>query len=144
MARRLRWTGQQYDTPETRKRRGIWCIMAGAHWFSAVKGIDQSGAARASKPGNMNYEEWKAGKAQKNVDNSTNSGKIRIDTQFFANRGIAKRTGKQLYKSISSWAENIKEHEEKLNNPEKYDKDWNAKKEKKWRKIKAAFMKCKS
>lgn len=61
-----------------------------------------------------------------------------------ANRGFAKRTDKQLYKSIGSWAENIKEHEEKLNNPEKYDKDWNAKKEKKWRKIKAAFMKCKS
>lgn len=111
---------------------------------SAVKGIDQSGAARASKLGNMSYEEWKAGKAQKNVDNSTNSGKIRIDTQFFTNRGIAKRTDKQLYKSISSWAENIKEHEEKLNYPEKYDKEWNAKKEKKWRKIKAVFMKCKS
>ena len=29
---------------------------------SAVKGIDQSGAARASKLGNMSYEEWKAGK----------------------------------------------------------------------------------
>lgn len=94
---------------------------------SAVKGIDQSDAPRASKLGNMSYEEWKAGKAQKNVDNSKNSGKIRIDTQFFANRGIAKRTDKQLYKSISSWAENIKKHEEKLNNPEKYDKEWNEK-----------------
>lgn len=29
---------------------------------SAVKGIDQSGAARASKLGSMSYEEWKAGK----------------------------------------------------------------------------------
>ena len=29
---------------------------------SAAKGIDQSGAARASKLGNMSYEEWKAGK----------------------------------------------------------------------------------
>ena len=94
---------------------------------SAVKGIDQSDAPRASKLGNMSYDEWKDGKAQKNVDNSTNSGKIRIDTQFFANRGIAKRTDKQLYKSISSWAENIKKHEEKLNNPEKYDKEWNEK-----------------
>lgn len=94
---------------------------------SAVKGIDQSGAARRSKLGNVSYEDWKAGKDQKNVDNSTNSGKIRIDTQFFANRGIAKRTDRQLYKSIGSWAENIKEHEEKLNNPEKYDKEWNEK-----------------
>ena len=94
---------------------------------SAVKGIDQRGAPRASKLGNMSYEDWKDGKAQKNVDNSQNSGKIRIDTQFFANRGIAKRTDKQLYKSISSWAENIKKHEEKLNNPEKYDKEWNEK-----------------
>lgn len=94
---------------------------------SAVKGIDQSDAPRASKLGNMSYNEWKAGKAQKNVDNSINSGKIRIDTQFFANRGIAKRTDKQLYKSISSWAENIQKHEEKLNDPEKYDKEWNEK-----------------
>lgn len=62
MVRRLRWTGQQSDTPETHKHRVIWCIIAGAHWFSAVKGIDQSGAARASKLGNMSYEEWKAGK----------------------------------------------------------------------------------
>lgn len=43
---------------------------------SAVKGIDQSGAARAAKLGNMSYEEWEAGKAQKNVDNSTKSGII--------------------------------------------------------------------
>ena len=76
MVRRLRWTGQQYDTPETRKRRGIWCIIAGAHWFSAVKGIDQSGAARASKLGSMSYEEWKAGKEQESVEYSAKSGII--------------------------------------------------------------------
>ena len=43
---------------------------------SAVKGIDQSGAARASKPGNMSYEEWKAGKGQESVEYSAKSGII--------------------------------------------------------------------
>ena len=43
---------------------------------SAVKGIDQSGAARASKLGNMSYEEWTAGKDQKSVEYSAKSGII--------------------------------------------------------------------
>lgn len=40
---------------------------------SAVKGIDQSGAARRSKLGNVSYEDWKAGKDKKSVDNSAKS-----------------------------------------------------------------------
>ena len=43
---------------------------------SAVKGIDQSGAARRSKLGNMSYEDWKAGKDQKSVEYSAKSGII--------------------------------------------------------------------
>ncbi len=43
---------------------------------SAVKGIDQSDAPRASKLGNMSYEEWKAGKKQESVDYSAKSGII--------------------------------------------------------------------
>lgn len=73
MVRRLRWTRQQSDTPETRKRRGIWCIIAGAHW-----GIDQSDAPRDSKLGSVSYEEWKAGKEQKNIDKSSKNGIINI------------------------------------------------------------------
>lgn len=43
---------------------------------SAVKGIDQSDAPRASKLGNMSYEEWKAGKKQESVEYSAKSGII--------------------------------------------------------------------
>lgn len=43
---------------------------------SAVKGIDQSGAARRSKLGNVSYEDWKAGKDQKSVEYSAKSGII--------------------------------------------------------------------
>ena len=43
---------------------------------SAVKGIDQSDAPRASKLGNMSYEEWKAGKEQESVEYSAKSGII--------------------------------------------------------------------
>ena len=94
---------------------------------SAVKGIDQSDAPRASKLGGMSYEDWKAGKEQESVEKSWKSGKIKVDIQYFANRSIAKRTDKQLHKSINSWAKNITEHQEKLQAPEKYDKEWNEK-----------------
>lgn len=43
---------------------------------SAVKGIDQSDAPRASKLGDMSYEEWKAGKKQESVEYSAKSGII--------------------------------------------------------------------
>lgn len=43
---------------------------------SAVKGIDQSDAPRASKLGNMSYDEWKAGKEQESVEYSAKSGII--------------------------------------------------------------------
>ena len=49
--------------------------------------------------------------------------------QFFANKGIAKQSDKQLVKSISSWKANIAEHEDKIKNPEKYDKEWDSKTE---------------
>lgn len=94
---------------------------------SAVKGIDQSDAPRASKLGGVSYEDWKAGKEQESVEKSEKSGKIKVNIQFFANRSIAKRTDKQLHKSINSWAKNITEHQEKLQAPEKYDKEWNEK-----------------
>lgn len=43
---------------------------------SAVKGIDQSDAPRASKLGGMSYEDWKAGKEQESVEKSGKSGII--------------------------------------------------------------------
>ena len=43
---------------------------------SAVKGIDQSDAPRASKLDGMSYEDWKAGKEQESVEYSAKSGII--------------------------------------------------------------------
>ena len=96
--------------------------------IGAIKGLedDDSDDHRKHMIGTT-YEEWKAGKEQKSVEKSGNSGKIKVDIQFFANRSIAKRTDKQLYKSINSWAKNITEHQEKLQAPGKYDKEWNEK-----------------
>ena len=45
---------------------------------SAVKGIDQSDAPRASKLDSMSYEDWKAGKEQESVEKFGNSGIIAI------------------------------------------------------------------
>lgn len=96
---------------------------------SAVKGIDQSDAPRASKLGNMSYEEWKAGKEQESVEKSEKSGKIKIELQFFANKSIAKQSEKQLEKSIASWKSNADKHRDKVKNPEIYDVGWNGKDE---------------
>ena len=45
---------------------------------SAVKGIDQSDAPRASKLDGMSYEDWKAGKEQESVEKSGKSGIIAV------------------------------------------------------------------
>lgn len=45
---------------------------------SAVKGIDQSDAPRASKLDGMSYEDWKAEKEQESVEKFGNSGIIAI------------------------------------------------------------------
>ena len=65
--------------------------------ISAVKGIDQSDAPRASKQDGVSYEDWRAGKEQESVEKSGKSGKIKVDIQFFANKSIVKRTDKQLH-----------------------------------------------
>lgn len=96
--------------------------------IGAIKGLedDDSDDHRKHMIGTT-YDEWKAGKEQESVEKYEKSGKIKVDIQFFANRSIAKRTDKQLHKSINSWAKNITEHQEKLQAPEKYDKEWNEK-----------------
>lgn len=52
-----------------------------------------------------------------------------IGIQYFANKGIAKQNDKQLQKSIGSWKANVEKHRDKVNNPAKYDKDWDSKDE---------------
>lgn len=66
------------------------------------------------------------------LENSTKSGKIvlgEIGFQFFANKGIAKQSDKQLKKSIASWDAVVSLHQDKINHPEKYDAGWEAKDE---------------
>lgn len=100
-------------------------------------------APRASKLGNLSYEEWKTGKevnatnkwgtysrnSQNSIENSAKSGKMNVGIQFFANKGITKQSDRQLEKSISSWKANIDLHLEKVKNPEIYDAGWSSKDE---------------
>lgn len=61
------------------------------------------------------------------IENLTKSGTISLrglGFQFFANKGIPKQTDKQITKSIASWNKVVTLHQDKVNNPEKYDKDW--------------------
>ena len=57
-------------------------------------------------------------------EKSTTKG---IGIQYFANRGIAKQNDKQLQKSIKSWQANVETHKGKINDPAKYDKEWESK-----------------
>nr|DAW67683.1 MAG TPA: minor capsid protein [Caudoviricetes sp.] len=109
---------------------------------SVDKFHDQN-APRASKLGDLSYEDWKAGKevnstnkwgtysgnSQNSIENSEKSGKMNIGIQFFANKGITKQSDRQLEKSISSWKANIDQHLEKVKNPEIYDAGWSSKDE---------------
>ena len=74
-----------------------------------------------------NYDEFK--KKYLEIVNSPNYNESTwgMNFQFFANKSIAKQSDKQLKKSIASWNANIEEHKDKVQNPEKYDRDWNSK-----------------
>jgi hypothetical protein len=80
-------------------------------------------------------EEWNLQNAQKTakaLENSKKGSTIKaynIGVQFFANKSIARQSDRQLNKSISSWTDNISEHEDKINNPAKYDVEWDSKTE---------------
>lgn len=50
---------------------------------------------------------------------------LRIDLQLFANKDLQKQTDNQLRKGIRSNEKQIRIHEDKINNPEKYIEDWN-------------------
>lgn len=66
------------------------------------------------------------------IENTAKSGKMELGStgfQFFANKGLQKQTDKQISKSIASWDAMISMHQDKVNSPEKYDKDWDTKNE---------------
>ena len=52
-----------------------------------------------------------------------------IGIQYFANKGLDKQSDRELQKSIRSWNVIIEKHKDKVNNPAKYDKDWEFKDE---------------
>ncbi len=64
--------------------------------------------------------------SKETLENSTKSGKMKVDIQLFANKSIQKQTDSQLGKSIASWKRNIEQHEAKIREPEKYAKDWDS------------------
>ena len=67
--------------------------------------------------------------SRKTLEKSGNGGRMNIGLQFFANRGIAKQTDRQLSKSIASWQQAIADHKEKIANPAEYDAGWAGKTE---------------
>lgn len=77
--------------------------------------------------------EWEKQKnSSKPLENSANSSTMslgKIGIQYFANKSIAKQNDKQLNKSISSWTAQIDEHQDKINDPVRYDSDWDSKTE---------------
>mgnify|MGYP002639552328 CR=1 FL=1 len=76
-------------------------------------------------------EEWNASgkaewqkKSEKLLEKTGNSSIIKLSMQYFANKGITKQKDKQLQKSIDSWYDRISEHEDRIQNPQKYAKFW--------------------
>lgn len=66
----------------------------------------------------------------KSVDNSGKnviinaSGRIKISMQFFANKNIPKMSSRELKKSISTWEQLIKKHENYILEPRDHCPEW--------------------
>ena len=65
-----------------------------------------------------------ASSTKEGLENSSKSSKMKLGTQFFANKGIAKQKDKQLQKSIASWTARLEEHKDYLANPKKHYPEW--------------------
>ena len=64
--------------------------------------------------------------AEKTLENTAKSGKMKVDIQTFANKSIAKQTDSQLGKSIASWERNIELHEAKIQDPKRHAENWDS------------------
>ncbi len=113
--------------------------------IAVVDGVDTSDAQRRAKDpstgetelvSNMSYQQWEGWKeeTQKTVANDIDDGIIvsdgllkSIGIQFFANSDIQKWKTTSIEKAISKWGTRIEEHEDKIANPEKYDREWKSK-----------------
>jgi SPP1 gp7 family putative phage head morphogenesis protein len=106
LLQRARWALDK-DELETLKER------------AAYFGLDKS----------KNFDDFKKKYIEISKIADYNNSRKKIDLQFFANRSIVKQSDRQIMKSISSWKANIAEHEDKIKNPAKYDRDWDSKTE---------------
>ena len=92
------------------------------------------------------YEEFK-NKYWKVVDKSGGSGIIRdikllkISMQFFAEKDIENQESNSLKRAIRKYQKLIEEHDNKINNPEKYIPDWNSYDERKKQGLKKHWRK---
>jgi len=142
------WNGRTYDyyTATQEQRRREREIRALKREQNACKEAGLNGKAKQLggliSTRTAEYEEFSAameiGAKQRRVKNAQylfsnpgSRGIIRwgIKLQFFANRGIAKQSNKELRKSIASWNAKIDLHNSKLANPEAHDSGWNEKTE---------------
>ena len=68
-----------------------------------------------------------AGKMYKQfVENPNESAIIKIDLQFFAEKDIKNQESASLKRAIRKYQKQIKEHQGKINEPEKYIEAWNS------------------
>ena len=60
------------------------------------------------------------------VENPNESAIIKIDLQFFAEKDIKNQESASLKRAIRKYQKQIKEHQGKINEPEKYIEAWNS------------------
>jgi uncharacterized protein with gpF-like domain len=116
---RARWALDEEEL-ETLRKRAEYFGLDKADTFDDYKKKYLKAADELTKEENQ----------QNVLTKSSNSGKIsskKIGIQFFANKGIAKQNSRQLQKSIDSWSALVEEHKIRIQNPEKYDAEWNSK-----------------
>lgn len=141
--------GYELMYPGDRSAPGYLVYNCRCTTIAVLPDVDSSDALRRDENGllpDMTFAQWEASKRgygvdpiskyniqQKTVANSAQSGKIKeerlpnIGLQFFANSGISKWKTSGIEKAISKWQDRILEHEDKIQNPEKYDTEWDSK-----------------
>lgn len=79
----------------------------------------------------MDFADFKKSylKAAETIENTGNSGIIKVDLQFFAEKDLWKQKTSSLKKGLESFEERIAEHQRKIADPKKYVAGWDAKDE---------------
>jgi SPP1 gp7 family putative phage head morphogenesis protein len=109
----------------------------------------QTGKTKKFK-GDITYEDWynMEIKGNKTIEKSVNSDIIKedgslleMDLQLFAEKDIKNQGSASLKRAIRKYEKQIKEHEQKLSNPEEYADDWNTKSPRQQEGLKRHWMK---